>query len=127
MRSPLITACMLLMGAYAPVVSVRPQIQQAPAQAQAAPPQHQAQTARDWQGTPRPDIRRGNTPVAAESSLSRRRAESHRSGGLATDAQPGQPGNRQVPGAVGLLLALALLSNAGAVPPPAVAHPDTHQ
>jgi hypothetical protein len=56
--------------------------------------------------------------VAAESAVARRRAESHRpSGGPATDAQPPQRDNRQLPGAVGLLLSLALLSGAGAEPP----------
>jgi hypothetical protein len=114
MRSAFITACMLLVGMYPPAAGVRPQFQDAPAQTQAAPPQRQAQTERDRQdGTSRPDIRRGNTSVAPE-----RRAESHRqSGGPATDAPPPQPGNRQLPGAVGLLLALAVLNGAGAAPP----------
>ncbi len=44
---------------------------------QAAPPQRQAQSERDWQGTPRPDIRRGNTAVAGESAVAPRRADSH--------------------------------------------------
>jgi hypothetical protein len=118
MRSALITASILIVGMYAPATGVREQFQHAPAQAQAASPQRQAQTERDRQGTPRPDIRRGNTSVAAESAVARRRAESHLpSGGPATDAQPPQPGNRQLPGAVGLLLALGLLSGAGAAPP----------
>jgi len=118
MRSALITACMLLVGVYAPATGVRQQFQHAPAQAQAAPPQRQAQTERARQGTPQPDIRRGNTSVAAESAVARRRAESHLpSGGPATDAQLPQPGNRQLPGAVGLLLALGLLSGASAAPP----------
>jgi hypothetical protein len=118
MRSALITACMLLVGMYAPATGVRQQFQPTPAQAQAAPPQRQAQTERDRQGTPRPDIRRGNTSVAAESAVARRRAASHLpSGGPATDAQPPQPDHRQLPGAVGLLLALGLLSGAGAAPP----------
>jgi hypothetical protein len=101
---------------YVPAAGVRQQFQHATAQAQAAPPQRQAE--RDRQGTPRADIRRGNTSVAAESAVARRRAESHRpSGGPATDAQPPQRDNRQLPGAVGLLLSLALLSGAGAEPP----------
>jgi hypothetical protein len=121
MRSALVTACMLLLGTCAPAAGVRQQFQHAPAQAQAAPPQRQAQTERDRQGAPRPDIRRGNTSVAAESDVARRRAESHLpSGGPATDAQPPQPGNRQLQEAVGLLLSLALLSGAGAAPPPAI-------
>jgi len=45
--------------------------------AQAAPPQRQAQSERDWQGTPQPDIRRGNTATAGESAVAARRAESH--------------------------------------------------
>jgi len=67
--------------------------------------------------------------VAGASAVARRRAESHLpSGGSATDAThlpdapqgpPPQPGNRQLPEAVGLLLSLALLSGAGAAPPPA--------
>jgi hypothetical protein len=118
MRSALITACMLLVGIYVPAAGVRQQFQHAPAQAQAAPPQRLAQSERDRQGTPRPDIRRGNTPVAAGSAVARRRAGSHLpSGGPATDALPPQPGNRQLPGAVGLLLALGLLSGAGPAPP----------
>ena len=118
MRSALITACMLLVGMYAPATGVRQQFQHAPAQAQAAPPQRQAQTERDRYGTSRADIRRGNTAVAGASAVARRRAESHLpSGGPATDAEPPQPGNRQLPGAVGLLLALGVLSGAGAAPP----------
>ena len=126
MRSALIIACMLL-GAYAPGTGVRPQFQDGPAQAQAAPPQRQAQTDHDRQeGTPRPDIRRGNTSVAQESAVARRRAESHRPlGGHATDAQQPQPGNRQLPGAMGLLLAIALLNGAGAAPP-AISQPETN-
>jgi hypothetical protein len=109
---------------YVPAAGVRQQFQHAPAQARAAAPQRLAQTERDRQGTPRPDIRRGNTSVAAESAVARRRAESHLpSGGPATYAQP--PGNRQLPGAVGLLLALGLLSGAGAAPP-AISQPETN-
>jgi hypothetical protein len=123
MRSALVTACMLLLGTCAPAAGVRQHFQHARAQAQAAPPQRQAQTERDRQGTPRPDIRRGHTAVAGASAVARRRAESHLpSGGPATDAQPPQPGNRQLPEAVGLLLSLALLSGAGAAPPPAISH-----
>lgn len=130
MRSALITACMLLVGMYVPAAGVRQQFQHAPAQAQAAPPQRLAQTERDRQGTPRPDIRRGNTAVAGASAVARRWAESHLpSGGPATDAthlagaqqgQPSQPGNRQLPEAVGLLLSLALLSGGGAAPSQAI-------
>jgi hypothetical protein len=123
MRSALVTACMLLLGTCAPAAGVRQHFQHAPAQAQAAPPQRQAHTERDRQATPRPDFRRGNTAVAGASAVARRRAESHLpSGGPATDAQPPQPGNRQLPEAVGLLLSLALLSGAGAAPPPAISH-----
>ena len=121
--------------------AVREQFQHPPAQA--APPQRQAQIERDRPGTPRPDIRRGNTAVAGERAVARRRAESHPPPGApATDAthppgaqqepppQPGDPGvedkretlNRQLPGAAGLLLALALLSGAG-VTHPAISQP----
>lgn len=121
MRSALVTACTLLLGTCVPAAGVRQHFQHAPAQAQAAPPQRQAQTQRDRQGTPRPDIRRGNAAVAGASAVARRRAESHLpSGGPAADAQPPQPGNRQLPEAVGLLLSLALLSGAGTAPPPAI-------
>jgi hypothetical protein len=130
MRSALVTGCMLILGTCAPGAGVRQHFQHAPAQAQAAPPQRQAQAERDRQGTRRPDIRRGNTAVARASAVARRRAESHLpSGGPATDAthlrgaqqgQPPQPGNRQLPEAVGLLLSLALLSGAGAAPAPAI-------
>ena len=118
MRSPLVTACMLLLGTCAPAAGVRQQFEHAPAQAQAAPPQRQAQAERDRQGTPRPDIRRGNTAVAGASAVARRRAESHLRG--AQQGQPPQRGNRQLPEAVGLLLSLALLSGAGTAPPPAI-------
>jgi hypothetical protein len=123
MRSALITACMLLVGAFALAVSVRQQFQHAPAQAQAASPQRQAQTGHDRQDTP--NIRRGNTSVAVESAVARRWAEPHRSSGSpAPEAQPRQPGNRQLSGAMGLLLAFALLNSAGAAPP---AVPHGHQ
>jgi hypothetical protein len=121
MRSALVTACMLIVGTYAPDTSIRQQFQHAPAQAQAAPPQRQAQTELD-RVTLRSDTRRGNTSVAAESPVARRRAESLRPlGGPATDAQPV---DRQLPRAVGLLLALALL-NPGAASP-AISQPETH-
>jgi hypothetical protein len=124
MRSALITACMLLIGTYAPTAGMRPQFQDASAQTQAAPPR-QAQTERDRQvDTSRLDVRGGNVSVAPESTAARRRAESHRrSSGSATDAQPAQPGNRQLPGAVGLLLSLAVLNGAGAAPP-AISQPE---
>jgi hypothetical protein len=115
MRSALVTACVLVVGTYAPGTSIRQQLQHAPAQAQAAPSQRQAQTELDRQVTPRSDIPRGSTSVTAKSLIARRRAESLRQfGGPATDAQPG---NRQLPGAIGLLFALALLNSAGAAPP----------
>jgi hypothetical protein len=117
MRSTLIAVCIVIVGTYAPGESVRQQFQHAPAQAQAVWPQRQAQTELDRQGTPPPDIRRGNASVTANSAVARRRAESHRpSSGPATGTQPPQPGNRQLPGAVGLLLALALLNGAGPAP-----------
>lgn len=126
MRSAVVTACVLIVGTYAPVMSVREQLQHAPAQAEAAPRQRQAQTEPDWQGTPRSDIRHSNTSAAAESAVARRRAELLRpSGGRATDTQPPHPGSGQVPGAVGLLLALALLNGAGAAPP-AISQPEIH-
>jgi hypothetical protein len=123
MRSALITACVLL-GTYAPATRVHTQFQDAPAQAQAAPPERQGQTDRDRQeGTRRPDFRRGDTSVAQESAVARRRANSHRPlGGPATDASP-QPGARQLPAAMGLLLALALLNGGGSAPP-AVSQPE---
>jgi hypothetical protein len=130
MRSALVIACMLLLGGGAPAAGVRQHFQNAPAQAQAAPPQRQDRAERNRQGTPRLDIRRGNTAVAGASAVGRRRAESHLPpGGPATDAmhltgaqqgQPPQPGDRQLPEAVGLLLSLALLSGASAAPPPAI-------
>jgi len=128
MRSVLVTACMALLAVGAPA-GVRQHFQQASVQAQAAPPQRQVQTQRDRQSTPWPDTRRGNTAVAGASAIARREAESHRSRGRAAidamhlpGAQQGQapqPGNGQLPDAVGLLLSLALLSGAGAAPPPA--------
>lgn len=126
MRSAAVTACMLIVGTYAPITSVRQQLQHAPAQAQAAPRQRQAQTELDRHVTPRSDIRDRNTLVAAESAVARRRAESLRPlGGRATDTQQPHPGNGQVPGAVGLLLALALLNGAGAAPA-ATSQPEIH-
>lgn len=118
MRSALITACILL-NTYAPATGVHSQFQQAPSQAQAAPPQRQAQADRGGQeGTARPDIRRGNTSVAQERAVARSRAESHWPlGAPATDAQPPQPANRQLTGAMGLLLAFALMNGAGAIAP----------
>jgi hypothetical protein len=122
MRLALVIACVLIVGMYAPDTGVRQQFKHAPAQAQAAPPQRQAQTELDRQVTLRSYIRRGNTPVAAESAVARGRTEWLRPSGAATDAQP-QPGNRQLPGPVGLLLALALLNGAGAAPP-AISQPE---
>jgi hypothetical protein len=110
MRSSLIAAYLLTMGMYAPA---------APLQAQTAPPQPQAQTELDRQGTQPPGILRDNASVTANSLLVRGRAKSHQpSGGPATDTQPRnqQSGNRQLPQPVGLLLALALLDGAGAAP-----------
>jgi hypothetical protein len=118
MRSAFVAACMLIVATYAPDTSVRQQFQRTPAQAQAAPPQRQAQAELDRQVTLRSDIRHGNTSVAGESPVAWRRPESFRpSGGLAAHARPAQPGNRQLPAGVGLLLALALLNGAGAVSP----------
>ena len=124
MRSALITACVLL-GTYAPATGVHPHFQDAPSQAQAAPPQHRAQANRDGQeGTARPGIRRGNTSVDQGSAVARSRAVPHRPlGGPATDARPPQPGNRQLTRAMGLLLALALVNGAGAAPP-AISQPE---
>jgi hypothetical protein len=94
----------------------------------------QTQTERYQESTLRPDVRRGNTAVAGEGAVVRRRAKSQPPpAGSASDptrprgAQPGQPPrsanqggedkkgapNRQLPDAAGLLLALALLSGAG--------------
>ena len=126
MRSAVVTACVLIVGTYAPVTSVRQELQHASTQAQVAPRQRQAQTQLDRQGSPRSDIRHGNTAVAAESAVARRPAVSLRPfGGRATPTQPPHPGNGQVPGAVGLLLALALLNGAGATPP-AISEPEIH-
>jgi len=118
MRSALITACTLL-GTYAPATGVRPQFQDASSQAQAAPSQRHAQTDHDRkEGTPGPDIRRGDTSVAQEGAVARRRAESHRQlGSPVIDAHSLQPDNRQLPATMGVLLALALLNGAGAVSP----------
>src|ERR1700719_1490495 len=134
MRSALVTACMLFLGTCAPAAGVRQHFQHAPAQAQAAPAQRHAQTERDRQRTPRAYSRHANTAVAGASAVARRRVESHLpSGSPATDAarlpgvqqgQPPQPGNRELPEAVGLLLSLALLSGAGAAPPPAISQRD---
>jgi len=123
MRSALITACTLL-ATYVPATGVHPQFHDTPAQAQAAPPQRQAQTEHDRQeGTPRPDMRRGNTSVQ-ESAVAGRRAESHRPlGGPASEAPPPQTGNRQLRATLGLLLALTLLNGAGAAPP-AISQPE---
>jgi hypothetical protein len=128
MRSALITACMLL-GTYVPATGVHPLYRDAPAQAQAAPPPRQAHADRDRdrdEGTPRTDVRQGNTSVAAGSAVAPRRAQFHRPlDGPATDAQLQQPGNRQLPGAtMALLLALALLNGAGAAPP-AISQPES--
>lgn len=129
MRSALVIACVILLGAGAPAAGVRQHFQNAPARAQAAPPQRQDQTERNRQGKPPVDIRRGNTAVAGASAVARRRAESL--DGPATDAmhltgaqqgQPPPPGDRQLPDAVGLLLSLALLSGASAAPPAAISH-----
>jgi hypothetical protein len=119
MRSVLVTACMVLVGAGVPAAGVHQHSEQAPAQAQAAPAPRQDQTDRNRQGTPRPDIRRENTAVAGASAIARRQAESHLARG-AQQGQPRPPGNGQLPEAVGLLLSLALLSGADAAPPPAI-------
>jgi hypothetical protein len=114
MRSTLVTACALIVGTYAPATSVRQHLQHTPAQAQVRSLMRQAQTEGDRELVPRPDIRRSNTSVAAKSAVARREAESlWRSGGPATDSA----------GAVGLLLALALLNGAGAAPP-AISRPE---
>jgi hypothetical protein len=97
--------------------------------------QRQTQTERDQGSTLPPDIRRGNAAMAGESAVARRRTESQPPpGGSAPDAthhpgaKTGQPpqsanrgvedkkatSNRRLPEAVGLLLALALLSGRGA-------------
>jgi hypothetical protein len=124
MRSAVVTACVLIVGTYAAVTSVRQQLQHSPAQAQAAP--RQAQTELYQQVTPRSDMRHGNASVAAESAVARRPREPLRPlGGRATGTQPPHPGNGQVPGAVGLLLALALLNGGGAAPP-ATSQPEIH-
>ena len=124
MRSAVVTACMLIVSTYAPVTSVRQQLQHSPAQAQAAPVQAQSELYR--QVTPPSDVRHGNASVAGESAVARRRAEPFRPlGGRATGTQPPHPGNGQVPGAVGLLLALALLNGGGAAPP-ATSQPEIH-
>jgi hypothetical protein len=100
-----------------------------------AVPQRQTQTDRKQESTLRPDIRRGNTAVAGEGAVARRRADSQPppAAGTASDptrpprARPGQPPqsanrgvedkgetlNRQLPEAAGLLLVLGLLSGAG--------------
>lgn len=122
MRSPLIAAYLLAVGMYAPAASVRPSLPPAPPQAQTMPQTRQVQTELDRHATPPPDIHRGNARIIADSVLVRRGAVSHQpSGGPATDAplrQPGdgQTGKPQMPGPVGLLLALALVDSGGAAP-----------
>jgi hypothetical protein len=65
--------------------AVRQQFQHPPAQE--APPQRQAQSERDRQSAPRPDMHRGNTPVAVENAVAPGRAESHPpSGGYPAEA-----------------------------------------
>ena len=133
MRSVLVMACVVFLAAGAPAAVVRQHSQQAPAQAQAAPPQPQDPTERDRQRTPRPYFRRGNRGVEGASPIARGEAESHLSRGRpaigamqlagAQQERPPQPGHGQLPDAVGLLLSIALLSGAGAAPPPATSHP----
>jgi hypothetical protein len=95
--------------------------------------QRQTQTERDQGSTLPPDIRRGNAAMVGESAVARRRESQPPPSRFAPDAthrpgaQPGQPpqpanrgvedkrgtSDRQLPQAVGLLFALALLSGAG--------------
>ena len=124
MHSAVVTACVLVVGTYAPATSVRQQSQQASAQAQTT--QRQVRTERDQQGTLRVDIPRGNIAAAAKSAVARKRPEPLRSSpGPAFDSQAQQADDRQLPGAVGLLLALALLNGSGA-PPPVTSQPETN-
>lgn len=118
MHSAVVTVCLLIVGTYAPATGVRPQPQQESHQVQTGPPARQVRIELDQQGMPRFDIPHGNISGAAKGALSRKRPEPLGSSrGPATDAQPQQPDNRQLPGAVGLLLALALLNDSGATPP----------
>ena len=119
MRSSLIAAYLLTLGLYAPGAVVRQQFPPAPPQAHTVPLQLQAQTELDRRGMA--GIRRGNASVVADSPVVRRVAEARPPGGPATYALPPHPGNqqsgnRQLPGPVGLLLAVALLDGEGAAP-----------
>jgi hypothetical protein len=121
MHSAVVTACVLIVGGYAPATSLRQQSQQAFAQAQTAPPERPVRTERHQRGASRLDI-----PVAEKSAVARKRAEALRSSrGPTTDAQPQQPDNRQLPAAAGLLLALALLNGSDATPP-VIPQPETN-
>ena len=108
MRSSLITAYLLTVGMYAPAANVLQQFPPAPPQAQTVPPQRQPQTELERQRS-----------VTAD-AVARTGAESQ--GGPATHTPAPQPGrsqhsgDRQLPGPVGLLLAVALLDGQGAAP-----------
>lgn len=122
MRSALIAAYLLAIGMYAPAASLRQSLPPAVPQAQTVSQPRQPQTDLDRHATPPPDIHRGNAQIIADSAAVRRGAAWHQhSGGLTTDTQPRPPGDQQsgkpqVPGPVGLLLALALVDSGGAAP-----------
>jgi hypothetical protein len=75
--------------------AVRQQFQHPPAQE--APPQRQAQTEGDRQSAPRPDSRRGNTPVAVESAVAPGRAESRPPPGAYPAEAPHPPQAERAP------------------------------
>jgi hypothetical protein len=125
MRSSVVAACLLAaclfkVDLYAPAASVRQQLPLHPHQARTLPAQCQTHNDLDRQATPRPVLHRGTASINADGATVRPGAQSHkRSGGPAIDTQPPQPGsqqtgNRQLPGPVGLLLALALVDGGSA-------------
>lgn len=122
MRSPLIAACLLAIGMYAPAASLRQSLPPAVPQAQTVPQPRQTQAEFGRHATPPPDIHRGNDRIIPDSVVVRRGAGSHHTAaGPTTDTPPRQPNDRQtskpqMPAPVGLLLALALVDSGGAAP-----------
>lgn len=122
MRSPLIAAYFLAIGIYAPAASLCQSLPPTAPKAQTVPQSRQPRTELDWHGT-----RPGNARRIADSAVVREGAASHQHSGVpAMDTKPRQPGDQQsgkpqMPGPVGLLLALALVDVGGA-PPHETAH-----
>lgn len=118
MHSAVVTVCLLIVGTYAPATGVCPQPQQASRQVPTGPPSRQVRIDLDQQGMRRFDVPHDSISEAAKGAVSRKRPQPFGSSrGPATNAQPQQPDNRQLPGPVGLLLALALLNDSGSTPP----------